>query len=606
MRAELKHRARESAAFRRNRSPNSSPGAWTTCPAPRPSSASPRQPAGHDLDRAQPGGASPRREARGSDGLRGVRSFPASAETCDPTSPRGPSSRDNGELSSHSDVPSQNRPEPEGGPSRSTWDAAHWRAHAGGDGRSVQPLRVPRLPVRTGGFRLRRRDGGLGSACMCSSRTRPDAFLGAAPCYLKSHSMGEYVFDHSWADAYSAPAALLSQAPGRGALHARHRPAPARAPGRRAGELRTHLIEGCDRARPDRRLLDPRSRSCRAGWSAFREWLPAARRPAIPLVQRRLRDLRRLPGGARLAQAQGDPARAARGARGRHLHRMADRARHHRGALGRLLRLLHGYGLAQMGPALSHPPLLLAHRRAHGRPRAAGDGQAQRPLHRGRHQLHRLRHALRPQLGLHRGPSVPAFRGLLLPGDRLRHRRRASTGSRPARRASTSWRAATGPSPPTRRTTSPTRPCAGRSRPISSRSAATCRRPPRSWPRPPRSVIGTRIVIRTPDGPCRTRLRGVHRWTRTRSGTWSLRRAARMFRCVCHPPETRAARPCSRGGYGSGRGAPCRLGASVRRYLGFHARLATQVWPERTQALSVSPARRPTPSPSKNPYCRNL
>jgi predicted N-acyltransferase len=27
--------------------------------------------------------------------------------------------------------------------------------------------------------------------------------LGAAPCYLKSHSMGEYVFDQSWADAYT-------------------------------------------------------------------------------------------------------------------------------------------------------------------------------------------------------------------------------------------------------------------------------------------------------------------------------------------------------------------------------------------------------------------
>lgn len=26
--------------------------------------------------------------------------------------------------------------------------------------------------------------------------------LGAAPCYVKSHSQGEYVFDHSWADAY--------------------------------------------------------------------------------------------------------------------------------------------------------------------------------------------------------------------------------------------------------------------------------------------------------------------------------------------------------------------------------------------------------------------
>ncbi|MGO4571073.1 GNAT family N-acetyltransferase [Microvirga sp. 2TAF3] len=29
------------------------------------------------------------------------------------------------------------------------------------------------------------------------------ALLGAAPCYLKSHSMGEYVFDHAWADAYA-------------------------------------------------------------------------------------------------------------------------------------------------------------------------------------------------------------------------------------------------------------------------------------------------------------------------------------------------------------------------------------------------------------------
>lgn len=29
-----------------------------------------------------------------------------------------------------------------------------------------------------------------------------DELLGAAPCYLKSHSYGEYVFDHSWADAY--------------------------------------------------------------------------------------------------------------------------------------------------------------------------------------------------------------------------------------------------------------------------------------------------------------------------------------------------------------------------------------------------------------------
>ena len=27
--------------------------------------------------------------------------------------------------------------------------------------------------------------------------------VGLAPCYLKSHSQGEYVFDHGWADAFA-------------------------------------------------------------------------------------------------------------------------------------------------------------------------------------------------------------------------------------------------------------------------------------------------------------------------------------------------------------------------------------------------------------------
>src|SRR5690349_3559215 len=32
---------------------------------------------------------------------------------------------------------------------------------------------------------------------------KPDgAVLGVVPCYLKSHSQGEYVFDHGWADAF--------------------------------------------------------------------------------------------------------------------------------------------------------------------------------------------------------------------------------------------------------------------------------------------------------------------------------------------------------------------------------------------------------------------
>ena len=41
-----------------------------------------------------------------------------------------------------------------------------------------------------------------GSRSTSSPRTPSGRLLGAAPCYLKSHSQGEYVFDHGWADAY--------------------------------------------------------------------------------------------------------------------------------------------------------------------------------------------------------------------------------------------------------------------------------------------------------------------------------------------------------------------------------------------------------------------
>ena len=37
---------------------------------------------------------------------------------------------------------------------------------------------------------------------ICGSRRRDGKLLGAVPCYLKSHSQGEYVFDHGWADAF--------------------------------------------------------------------------------------------------------------------------------------------------------------------------------------------------------------------------------------------------------------------------------------------------------------------------------------------------------------------------------------------------------------------
>ncbi|MDF2811268.1 MAG: hypothetical protein K0S56_2299 [Microvirga sp.] len=71
------------------------------------------------------------------------------------------------------------------------------------------------------------------------------ALLGAAPCYLKSHSMGEYVFDHAWADAYERAGGRYYPK-----LQVAVPFTPATGPrllvpdGPRAGEIRDHLIAG--------------------------------------------------------------------------------------------------------------------------------------------------------------------------------------------------------------------------------------------------------------------------------------------------------------------------------------------------------------------------
>ena len=168
---------------------------------------------------------------------------------------------------------------------------------------------------------------------------------------------------------------LLSEAPGRRALHAGDRPAPAR---RRRRPSRQPRARRCSRAcaRCGRRPTP------RPSTSPSAEGGVARRSASAGFLQRTDQQfhwfndgyatLRRLPRGAGLAQAQGDPARAPRRARPRHHRRAADRARHHGSALGRLLRLLHGHRLAQMGPALPQPALLLARRRAHGRAHPAG------------------------------------------------------------------------------------------------------------------------------------------------------------------------------------------------------------------------------------------
>ena len=114
--------------------------------------------------------------------------------------------------------------------------------------------------------------------------------------------------------------------------------------------------------------------------------VPPAHRPAVPFPQPRLPRLRGLPRRPRLAEAEGDPPRAARRGRARHRHRPPHRPRPDRGGVGRLLRLLHGHRLAEVGPALPQPHLLLAPRRADERPGAPDARQARRPAGRRRPQ----------------------------------------------------------------------------------------------------------------------------------------------------------------------------------------------------------------------------
>ena len=89
-----------------------------------------------------------------------------------------------------------------------------------------------------------------------------------------------------------------------------------------------------------------------------------------------------------------------------------------------------------MGPALSHPRVLFADRRDAWPTRillvmAKRDGR----YIAGAINFIGARHAVRPPLGRDRAPPVPAFRALLLPGDRLRDRAQAQArrGRRPGR-----------------------------------------------------------------------------------------------------------------------------------------------------------------------------
>ncbi len=72
------------------------------------------------------------------------------------------------------------------------------------------------------------------------------ALLGAVPCYAKSHSQGEYVFDHGWADAFErAGGSYYPKLQAVDPVHAGDRPAPAgRQRRRRSGDQGRRLRPG--------------------------------------------------------------------------------------------------------------------------------------------------------------------------------------------------------------------------------------------------------------------------------------------------------------------------------------------------------------------------
>src|SRR5215475_11749368 len=194
---------------------------------------------------------------------------------------------------------------------------------------------------------------------------------------------------------------LLPEAARRGALHAGDRRAlPRRSRrGSRAldpphGRLSARALRRARLLGSTRELL-PRARARGAG----AERLPAADRDPVPLAQRGLCELRRLPRGAAQQAAQPGAARARGRARRGHPGRGALRRRDPRPAL--------------RAPTRALPrPALLRRRTPRRRDRCRHD---QRP---------EGRRALRPLLGRARPGAPPPLRRLLLLGDRLVHRAR--------------------------------------------------------------------------------------------------------------------------------------------------------------------------------------
>ena len=137
--------------------------------------------------------------------------------------------------------------------------------------------------------------GPAGSRCILLAETAAGELLGAVPCYAKSHSQGEYVFDHGWADAYERAGGsyypkLQVSVPFTPATGRRLLMRPGRRLTRSAmySPMRSPIICKRSNASSVHVTFLPE-----AGMAAARRArLSAAHPPSVPLGERRLRHLR--------------------------------------------------------------------------------------------------------------------------------------------------------------------------------------------------------------------------------------------------------------------------------------------------------------------------
>ena len=276
---------------------------------------------------------------------------------------------------------------------------------------------------------------------------RGGEIVGVVPCYLKSHSRGEYVFDRGWADAYERAGGRYYPK-----LQVSVPFTPATGP-------RLLVREDVDRDADPRAARQGTDGAVPDGEGLFvhvtfareEEWKLLAQNGFLQRTDKQFHwenqgyaSFDDFLGDAEFAPPQADQARAARGGRQRHHHRAADRqARSTEAAFDAFFRFYMETGSRKWGsPYLTRDfysrvgetmadDMLLVMAKRNGRWIA------------GAINFIGSRDAVRPPLGRGRASPVPAFRGLLLSGHRLRHLSAACNASRPARRASTSWRAAT-------------------------------------------------------------------------------------------------------------------------------------------------------------------